>query len=174
VADDLVIPTKERLGSYDAIETAKPGEPLFPVQGGDPFGPDTVLHWAGLCRAEGLRLAALRSRRQQERGEHLLRKATAAEQVAWAMCEYQRSEGAEAAPEPEQVAHTVEVAREREVRIRATDRLHNLTAEVAEVAEVLRGLGHEHVPTALRLEAASAVLREAAGVVEPRRGMERS
>jgi hypothetical protein len=46
--------TRDRLGEYDAIETAKPGEPLFPIQGGDPFGPATVQFWVDLCRKAGM------------------------------------------------------------------------------------------------------------------------
>lgn len=80
------ISTKDKPGDYDAIETAKPGEPLFPIQGGDPFGPPTVLHWAKLAREAG---EASDDERESDR---LLRKATSAEQVAWAMQEYQRGE----------------------------------------------------------------------------------
>ena len=48
--DEPIPTTRERSGTYDAIATAKPGEPLFPIQGGDPHGPATVEFWADLER----------------------------------------------------------------------------------------------------------------------------
>ncbi len=78
MSDEPLISTKETVGDYDAIETAKPGEPIFTLQGGDPFSPDTILHWAGLARAAGLVAD------KPEDAAKLLKKATAAEQVAWA------------------------------------------------------------------------------------------
>lgn len=84
---DQIIATKDQVGTYDAIETAKPGEPLFPLQGGDPVAPDTVLFWAEQTRAFALTLSEDDKRRAK-----LLRKATDAEAVAWAMRDYQAGE----------------------------------------------------------------------------------
>jgi hypothetical protein len=180
-ADEIVIPTKERLGSYDAIETAKPGEPLFPLQGGDPFGPPTVLHWVKLCREEGLRLTSEHPEgsKEHKRGERLLGKATDAEQVAWAMQAYQRGElaasgGRTAHDEADDEAdHTEEVKHERGVLIKASGLLHNHLAGVKEVAEMLRLLGR-HLVEASRLEDMVHELQGIAYTIEPRRGNERS
>lgn len=84
--DDLAVSTKDALGVYDAIETAKPGEPLFPIQGGDPLGPATVLFWADEAR----KLA--RGMDDEKARDRLLRKAYSAEQVAWRMQAYQKDE----------------------------------------------------------------------------------
>jgi len=86
MTDEPTLATKDRLGSYDAIASAKPDEPLFPIQGGDPFGPPTVLHWVALCRAAGM------AESSPKRADHLLRKASDAELVAWTMMAYQRGE----------------------------------------------------------------------------------
>lgn len=83
---DPIVTTKNNPGSYDAIGSAKADEPLFPIQGGDPFGPPTVLHWVKLCRQAGM------DETDPKKAERLLRKATDAETVAWAMMAYQRGE----------------------------------------------------------------------------------
>lgn len=89
-----ILSTKDEIGDYDAIESLKPGEPVFPVQGGDPFGPSTVLHWADLART------AARGMTDEKEAAALFKKASSAEQVAWAMQDYQRAgEGEEAPPE---------------------------------------------------------------------------
>lgn len=92
---DQIISTKDEVGTYDAIETAKPGEPLFPLQGGDPLAPDCVLFWASEARK-----LALTTDDEKARAK-LLHKASGAEEVAWAMREYQRAELAGSHPEPE-------------------------------------------------------------------------
>lgn len=81
---EITVSTKDQVGDYDAVETAKPGEPIFTLQGGDPIGPATVLFWADEARK-------LARRSEDEKvADKLLRKAYAAEQVAWAMQDYQR------------------------------------------------------------------------------------
>lgn len=178
MSDEIVIPTKERLGSYDAIETAKPGEPLFPIQGGDPFGPPTVLHWVNLARREGLRLQDSEQEKERKRGERLLEKATAAEQVAWAMQAYQKGHVQELERErQDEDAHSADTLDARHARttlIRSSGRLHNYLSEVRAVAGVLRELGDEHATAAIRLEAAADMIGGVARDIEPRRGNERT
>lgn len=84
---DQIISTKDQIGSYDAIETLKPGEPVFPLQGGDPLAPLCVMIWAWKAR----RLARTMDEAEQAKDiARLLRKASAAEEVAWAMRDYQK------------------------------------------------------------------------------------
>lgn len=45
---EQIIATKDQIGSYDAIESLKPGEPVFPLQGGDPLAPLCTMVWANL------------------------------------------------------------------------------------------------------------------------------
>lgn len=98
---EQIISTKDQVGTYDAIETAKPGEPLFPLQGGDPLAPFCVMVWAWKARKLARTLPE-----DDKRRDKLLRKASAAEEVAWAMKDYQAGEGgvtaADAADQPVQ------------------------------------------------------------------------
>lgn len=170
--NEVIPATKDRPGSYDAIETAKPGEPLFPIQGGDPFGPPTVLFWAKQCREAGL------AAEKPEECERLLRKATDAEQVAWAMAAYQRGQ----APVEAERAHYNDAGRslapgdarkQREALIAGTKRLHNALAEALEVAAMLAQF--RLCPTEeAQIREAAAALKAAAFQIEPRRGNERS
>lgn len=179
--DELIIPTKDRPGSYDAIETAKPDEPLFPIQGGDPLGPSTVLHWAKLAREEGLRLTGDHPEGSKEyvRGERLLHKATMAEQVAWAMQEYQRGHvpvEAKRATYNDDSRDPVAASAarsEREARIRAAAAMQNALAQIADQAELLATLGICDTEVAELFDVVGT-LKCVAAEVEPRRGMERS
>lgn len=175
MTDEPIISTKDRPGSYDAIETAKPGEPLFPIQGGDPFGPPTVLHWASLARAAGLAEA------DEAKAERLLRKATDAEHVAWIMQAYQDGH---AEPENKRATYNdapqIEVDESagheravREARIKGVERLNNIVAMATDIAEAIAKL--DACPDEL------TVLRQAIGLIEyvgrgiePRRGNERT
>jgi hypothetical protein len=88
VTDEPVISTKDQVGDYDAIETLKPGEPVFPLQGGDPFAPACIELWVEQCRA------AARDVEEEdvEKRKALLTKALNAEHVLWACIAYQRGE----------------------------------------------------------------------------------
>lgn len=174
--------TKDRLGSYDAIETAKPGEPLFPIQGGDPFGPATVLFWVDQCRRAGL------AEPNARKAEDLLRKASSAEMVAWQMVDYQKGiteEEAIAKSEGDSVRdrysgwedtadEETRIAREqRAARIKATSQIHNVIALSTETAELLAT--HRVCPEdEVRIREAIDLLKQAAFGCEPRRGNERS
>lgn len=96
---ETIVSTKEQVGTYDAIETLKPGEPVFPLQGGDPLGPICVMFWAWKARKLARTLDPDKDGKEIDR---LLRKASAAEEVAWAMRDYQKGgpdpDAIEAAP----------------------------------------------------------------------------
>lgn len=179
---DVIASTKDRPGSYDAIETAKPGEPLFPLQGGDPFAPATVQFWVDQCRRAGMKAT------DPKEAEHLLTKARDAEMVGWQMVEYQRGVQAkekDEKPKPDAGRPTYSnwtdpsddatKARraEREGRIAAAGRTHNAIAIAAEVIETLTKLRCCPEAEVLVREAVDK-LREAAVEIEPRRGNERS
>ncbi len=91
---EQIIATKDQIGSYDAIESLKPGEPVFPLQGGDPLAPLCTMVWAWKAR----RLARHPDTDEKTR-EKLLRKASMAEEVAWAMKDYQNGVGGPAISE---------------------------------------------------------------------------
>lgn len=174
MSDEPIISTKDRPGSYDAIETAKPGEPLFPIQGGDPFGPATVLFWVDLCRAAG------RDETDPKKAAHLLNKATDAELVAWAMQAYQRGdvaiEGQRAQYNDAAPAASIPSDQgrpERETRIRAVGRLHNMIAGANEIVAQLAAL-RACPEQEVEIREAVELLTRAALAIEPRRGNERT
>lgn len=97
--------TKENPAPLDAYETAKPDEPIFTLQGGDPLAAPLVRLWAYLARVRaGLRgdvswidtplYAAKQSgvEHDEEQCRDLLIRATAAEQISWHMDGYRRGE----------------------------------------------------------------------------------
>ena len=167
MSDDVIVSTGARPGTYDAMATAKPDEPVFTLQGGDPFASPTVLHWAKLAREAGL------AEEREVESRRLLGKASAAEVVAWAMRDYLLGRHDE--PEPEPARSTVEVvvadaADEAALLTRGVTRIHNAIAEMTELAEGLSGIaGREQARTSLL--SAAQLLRQAAGDIEPRRMM---
>lgn len=179
--DEPQISTKDRPGVYDAIETAKPGEPLFPIQGGDPFGPSTVQFWVDQCRRAGMR------EEDPVRARELLEKASSAEHVVWAMQEYQRGVVAEAQPEGTPApakpsysnwtdpadAETKQARAIRASRIEAAQMLSQAVSVASEAVEMLKKNRVCPEAEAAIREALEAV-RAAAMEVEPRRGRERT
>ncbi len=176
MTDEPMIATKDKLGAYDAIESAKPGEPLFPVQGGDPFGPLTVLHWASLARAAGL------AETNQTKAANLLSKASDAEVVAWVMMAYQRGEPI-VAPEGDRARYNdapvmidADADQERKTRaamITASGRLSDIVARGTEIIDTLAAL-RVHPEEEVQLREAIETIRQAAFGIEPRRAGERS
>jgi len=184
MSEQFIVPTIDRPGTFDALSTALPGEPLFPLKGSDRFGPPTVLHWVDLARAEGLRLTGdfPEGSGEYQQGEHLLQKATSAEQVAWAMQAYQKGH---TAPEERRATYADDTRaglpateidanrKAREARIRSSAALHNALSIAHEQAEMLAALGACPDETALIREGVEK-LKAAAKGVDPRRGLERS
>lgn len=168
------ISTKDKPGDYDAIETAKPDEPLFAIQGGDPLGPKTVLFWASEARK-----AAGEIENDKER-ERLLRKATMAEDVAWAMQEYQRGiepvAGVRSSYADESVTlpgDPTERIKSRAAMIAGVGRLHNAIGIAKDVEETLTKMEQHPQAQAIILSGID-YLKAAADEIEPRRGSERS
>lgn len=163
------ISTRERAGEYDALETAKPDEPLFVVQGGDPFAPATVMFWAGLQREAAMQAC---SREDAQAG---LRKASNAEEVAWEMREYQRGDAVAVTPQPGRAA---EAARDADRdRIAALslfcDEVYNAIAQLSDVADGLAKLGG-HATAETKLRDAVIAAGAAVHIVEPRRHLQRA
>lgn len=171
MTDDIVISTKDTIGSYDGLETAKPGEPVFVCQGGDPFGPPAVLHWASLARAAGV------AEQDDKKAAKLLKKASEAELVAWAMMAYQRGE---IELEGKRAQYTTDVIQidskeraEREAMIRGAASLNNAIAIIFDVAEMLAKYDAHGVERTDLLQTVTN-LHAVADIIEPRRENERS
>lgn len=168
------ISTKDKPGDYDAIETLKPGEPVFPVQGGDPLGPATVQFWA-----DGARKMA-RETEDEKKRETLLRKASMAEEVAWAMKDYQSGQEPVAGVRSNYADEGVSVGGEltdrikiRRALIESVGTLHNAIGIAKTVEEALATLGL-HEPEQAAILNAIDQLKAVAASIEPRREGERS
>ena len=97
--------TKENPAPLDAYESAKPDEPIFTLQGGDPLAAPLVRLWAYLARVRaGLRgdvswidapiyvAKSTNLEHDKQACDELLHRATLAEQVSWHMDGYRRGE----------------------------------------------------------------------------------
>lgn len=176
--------TKERPGPFDAFETAKPNEPIFTLQGGDPLAPGLVLLWAKHARREGLRLQDQNPK--SAAALELLLRATSAEEIACDMKAYQRGEAshsdqAAAYKQSREVGGTTTSenpeALEKLMRHRALrwceERLGNADSEVTEVHTALEELGFNKDSPALLgrlLEAGDRIKGVAAEIAPTRRG----
>lgn len=172
--NEVHVSTKDKPGDYDAFETAKPGEPIFTVQGGDPLGPLTVMFWAWKARQLARTLDSDKER------DFMLRKATAAEEVAWAMREYQKGEVAQpgvranyADTGPAEAPDLGDKIKERAALISGVGSLNNAVAIAKTVEEILAQMDVHPGAQATILNGIEE-LRDAAAQIEPRREGERS
>lgn len=102
------ISTGAKPGPFDGLESAKPDEPVFTLQGGDPLAPGLVLEWVKQRRTNAVKRQsdAIESgdQRSLADAEEDLERCTAAEQIAWAMKDYARGETVQPEKSAEQVA----------------------------------------------------------------------
>jgi len=168
------VSTKDRPGEYDAFETAKPDEPIFGLQGGDPLAALTVMFWAWKARQFARKLGRKKDR------EHLLRKASAAEEVAWAMRDYRNGQavvpGERVSYSEDAAPVSVEQANAAKVRgalIESVGHLRNAVGIAKEVEEALGKL-RLHKPERDAILKAIEQLQAVAAAIEPRREGERS
>lgn len=160
---DQIVSTGARAGEYDAMVTAKPNEPVLTLQGGDPFAAPTVLFWVSLARAAGM------AADKPEDAEKLLRKASSAELVAWAMMAYLKGEKIE-----EEAAHVEEIDKTELTiaLVQTVRRIHNAVGEIADAADALGKLRvFAEVEVALREMIEPLKLQ--ADTIEPRQLMRR-
>ena len=148
---------EEVVAPLDAYATAKPDEPTFTLQGGDPLAPALVREWALLARVraglipdasgilgQALEAAAMHSVRDDERErDSLLVRATAAEEVSWAMDAYQKGEHATDKPSEAQDTHLDELQRIdlHDLKVRVASKLSNFRCEMIEMCEALEKAG---------------------------------
>ncbi|MBN8843277.1 MAG: hypothetical protein J0H88_08510 [Sphingomonadales bacterium] len=162
------VSTRERAGAYDALETAKEGEPIFVMQGGDALSPPTILHYAGMLRRDAM------SEPDRATAEAKLHKATNAEIVAWSMKEYQRGEAVAAPIKPKGYNGIEPDASRSEVAQMSAlaDRVYNAIAELSDVGDVLSKLGGQ-AAAELKLRDAIVAAGEGVKLVEPRKHLPR-
>ncbi len=154
--------TKESPGPFDCFASAKPNEPIFTLQGGDPLAAPLVLAWARDARTMGLGLSTRDNAVERSKGNALLLRATEAESVAWAMQDYyagrteeelEEEAKAEVLPEVE----TREQVNEHRERLAASRAVSNSVAECIKAAET---------SDRFELATASSVLRTSADALK--------
>lgn len=166
---EIVVSTKERAGTFDGLLSAKPGEIIFVLQGLDPIAPGTILFWAHETRQRA------RGEPNKKKARRLFRKATAAEEVAWAMQAQQRGDKV-AVGKVETYsgarAQTDAVRERHEMLVKGVTRLHNSVAESNDFAEALAAAGL-HPDAVGYIQHAVDLLKRAAEVAEPRHQLQR-
>jgi hypothetical protein len=186
---DIPIATKEHPAPLDAFETAKPDEPLFTLQGGDPLAAPLVQLWAmaARCRAglipadkfltkdtlNGLTNAAIRhsvAGDERER-DNLKVRATAAEEVSWAMDDYRNGHVGTDVPTEAADTHLSELQRIDlyELKVRAAQKLSSFRSELREIREALEKAGLDMVLVPPMFEAVDRRLGLIKEAIEPRR-----
>lgn len=174
----------EAVAPLDAYVTAKPDEPTFTLQGGDPLAAPLVRLWALLARrrvsatrieqemfAEVIEAAIGHRVDQDERErENLLIRATAAEEVSWAMDAYVKGDHNADVPTAAEDTHINELRRLElhDMRVRFAGRLSNLCAETTEMVEALKQAEFDP-ETVAGLESVARLTKELREQVEPRR-----
>lgn len=158
--EDVIVSTKDRPGEYDAFETAKPGEPIFTLQGGDIHAPATIEFWADLHRTAG------RKEPKAELRTKMLRKATRAEEQAWIFRDYYAGRSIEEVAQAKRF-ESEDITDANVIRARHVDRLNNAVAEIVAAADAMVELGL--VAEAIRLRQSADIAREISGLIEPRR-----
>jgi uncharacterized protein YhaN len=157
----------------DAYYTAKPGEPVFTLQGGDELASYCVLEWARRARERAMAIMRREIDAPESEAQELLKRATAAEAIAWDMQAYFRGhkEEIQQAKLPEKVIDPSELDA-WSTRINAARRVDNCVAELTDQVELLKKLGWlEHKCLAVLSDCASR-LRAASEVIRPHRRAE--
>lgn len=180
-----IVATKEHPAPLDAFETAKPDEPIFTLQGGDPLAAPLVRLWAFFARrraatvritqdvfGEIIEAAIGHSVQDDEREQgNLLVRATAAEKVSWAMDAYRKGNTRADVPSEAADTHLDELQRIdlHDLRVRIAGRLSNFRCEMVEMQEALTKHGYDDADMLQRIDAAAVELRAIYEAVEPRR-----
>lgn len=167
--EEIIVSTKERAGLFDGLVSAKPGEIIFVLQGLDPCAPPTIMQWACLTRERAF------DEPKKKKAQRLLRKATAAEEVAWAMQAQQRGEVPIAGVPSSYNDHGGQTDADRErhqMLVHGVTRLHNSVAESNDFAEALAAAGL-HPDDVEKIRQAVALLKDAADNIEPRHQLRR-
>lgn len=178
----------------DAYATAKPNEPTWTVQGGDPLGAPLLRIWALFARIQAgiipeqgteyayeqiLRAANNNPPENEFEEKELLVRATQTEQVSWNMDAY-RSGHTDARPETTS-ENSLDITARLELhdaRVHIAQRVNNMVAELTEGRNVLLKLGGffcgEHDPLDDDWLSIIAGLKQLNDLVEPRRLFKKS
>jgi hypothetical protein len=178
---------EEVVAPLDAYATAKPDEPTFTLQGGDPLAASIVRIWAYCARIRAGLLSLSKITGDEVLGKALIAaqqysvahddqevrnlkiRATAAEEVSWTMDAYLRGDGGTQLPTEAQDTHLTELERIdlHDLKVRVAQRLSNFRCELIEMRDGLIKAGfQDYLGDFLNAE---NHLNEANKIVEPRR-----
>jgi hypothetical protein len=173
--------TKTNPAPLDAYESAKPDEPIFTLQGGDPLAAPLVRMWAYLARVMAglpgdvamidapIYVAKMNSiAHDPAKCEELLTRATQAEQVSWHMDGYRRGETSTA----EMVARMNDLDKldVYDVRRRAVSTISAFFSDLNDYREQLLAHNFLTEETDNTMREAVATLRSVMHDIEIRRG----
>lgn len=185
-----IVATKDHPAPLDAFETAKPNEPIWTVQGGDPLGPPLLRIWAWLARiragiinpnapdSETVVLKAVEMaldhslEHDEKEANNILIRATATEKISWSMDDYAKGQLKAAQPTEAADTHLDELQRIdlHDLRVRVAQKLSNFRCEILEMVEALEKAGYDDPETIeLLRNDTQLLLRDANSAVEPRR-----
>lgn len=175
--------TDEVVPPLDAYATAKPDEPIWTVQGGDPLGGPLLRIWAVFARIragvikggetnvifEQILKAANKNPPENEREkDDLLVRATLTEQISWDMDAYRK--GNHHVEQEEEVAP---IALDRidlhDLKVRAAQKLSSFRGELNEIREALQKAGYTEQEPLSDLKTAIYNLGLLKDMIEPRR-----
>lgn len=165
---DTLVPTKEVPGVFDALEKAKPDEPIFTLLARDELAPKLVQSWCDEKRK--LVMATVTDR---EKAEAELRQVSEAERIVWAMIDWQRGYHEEEVPTESYSGYSLsteaKVAEDRQkLLVECARRIDNAVAELTDTAEKLLMLG-DNENAAHRLSVIACALQNEAKLVRPKR-----
>ncbi len=146
--------TKLSPAPLDAYETAKSSEPIWTVQGGDPLGAPLLRIWAHFARIQAgvitsgtldawfeqiLRAANTHPPKNDAERDEFLTRATATEEISWAMDAYLRGDKQEVKTEKRVTAmQRIDLF---DARRRCVQRIHNAIAELEQFKGELETFG---------------------------------
>lgn len=189
----MPVATKEFPAPLDAFETAKPDEPIWTVQGGDPLGPPLLRLWSLMARiragavstkliaqwVQGVQeVAESHSVADDEReSQNLLVRATATEEISWRMDEYARGQHNHPVDQPTQAAdtHLDELQRIdlHDLRVRAASKINGMVSELIEIDKALIERNFTDA-RCYKILAVVEDLKNLSHTIEPRRMMKRT
>lgn len=174
--------SEEIVAPLDAYATAKPDEPVFTLQGGDPFAGPLVRLWACMARRRAgvpgkipsddlTRIAREHAAPNEREQTNLLVRATAAEEVSWEMDGYLKGEAVQHEDEETLSDEIDEKARIDlfDYRVRSAQKMQDMIATLVDMSDELHKRGHHDGIVAMKRIANQ--LRNTSGLIEPRRIM---
>lgn len=178
---ELPLGSKLDPSPLDAYVTAEPDEPVFTLQGGDPLAGPLVMLWARLARARcGLGFepeasiewatAIFKDNQAFKSAERddLLRRATEAEQICWAMTAYRKGQREQVAEDNAQ--RNVETRLDlHDYKIYCANRISNAFSELNDMMSQLDILDPDN-PVIESIRNEIVALRSLFNEVEPRPG----